>query len=107
MPILSLMWRLLWYYLKNSKAVERMVDRIGNNKKPDPMEKVLVPFRKGEYQGALVMAEMLKENGEVTTAYAFFRGTRNSVTPRRASCTSKKQPGSILREFGEEMRWLP
>ena len=75
MPILSLMWRLLWYYLKNSKAVERMVDRIGNDKKPDPMEKVLLPFRNGEYQGALVMAEMLKENGEVTTAYNFFRGT--------------------------------
>src|SRR6185295_11311797 len=74
MPILNMMSRLVWYYLKNSKTVERAVDRIGNDKTSDPMEKLLVPFRKGEYQSALLMAEMLRQNGEPTTAYTSFRG---------------------------------
>jgi len=74
--LLNLMWKALWYYLKNSKAVERAVDKVGNGpSKPDPTEHILKPYRRGDYRSALIVAEKLRENGVVTTAYSFFRGS--------------------------------
>jgi tetratricopeptide (TPR) repeat protein len=75
MRYLRLLWTLICAACGNQAAVKRLRHGMAALQ---AIDKVMTPYRKGDYEAALAATEAFRQDGEVSASYCFYRGANLS-----------------------------